>query len=206
MFCLISSSLYKGLSFEMVSRSGSGGYAVMVKTTDRCSQCAVSKHVRGRLNGRKNVVEKGAQAPGITITSRGLWNQNPFKNVADVHEEWTAPLSHIQDMSNNWMSLVSSRSRTRGTRGVLNLRLWSLEEEWRSTGSELCEQECSFHSHWWFKGAVSSVGAGGLSRSNVSAAENLRLKMMMQDNGPNNAKALQTSITAAVAPIGTQNL
>lgn len=127
---------------------------------------------------------------------RGLWNQNPFKNVEDVSEEWT--VAELQEPPHTDISRTSQ----------------DLEEEWRSTSSELCERKCSYHSQCgrqfphslmvW--GAMASAGVGGLFRSKFNAAENLWLKIKMQDNRPNNAKELKAVIRATIGPLVTQNL
>ncbi len=36
------------------------------------------------------MVEKSVQAIGITATLERIGKQNPFKNVGEIHKEWTA--------------------------------------------------------------------------------------------------------------------
>ncbi|KAI2666917.1 Transposable element Tcb2 transposase [Labeo rohita] len=54
-----------------------------------CSQCSVSKHINREAKGRKRYGRKNVQAIGITAPWREL-QQNPFKNVGEIHKEWTA--------------------------------------------------------------------------------------------------------------------
>ncbi len=94
----------------MVSQFGSLGYTIMGKTADLkvvqktiietlhkegktqtfiakeagCSQCAVSKHVNRKLSGRKRCTTNRENRSLMRIVK-----QNRFKNLGELHEEWT---------------------------------------------------------------------------------------------------------------------
>ncbi len=93
----------------MVSQFGSLGYTIMGKTAELtvvqktvidtfykegkpqtfiakaagCSQSAVSKHVNRKLSGRKKCGRKRC------TTNREIVKQNRFKNLGELHKEWT---------------------------------------------------------------------------------------------------------------------
>ncbi len=102
----------------MVSQSSSVGYTIMGKTADLtvvqkttietlhkegktqkviakeagCSQSSVSKHINREAKGRKrkDVVEKKCTSNRDNRTLERIVKQNPFKNVGEIHKEWTA--------------------------------------------------------------------------------------------------------------------
>ncbi|KAI2655994.1 TERF1-interacting nuclear factor 2 [Labeo rohita] len=97
----------------MVSRFGSLGYTIMGKTADLtvvqktiidtlhkegtpqtfnakeagCSQSAVSKHVNRKL--RKKCERKRCTTNRENHSLERLVKQNPFKNLGELHKEWT---------------------------------------------------------------------------------------------------------------------
>ncbi len=104
----------------MVSQSSSVGYTIMGKTADLtvvqkttidtlhkegktqkviakeagCSQSSVSKHINREAKGRKRCGrKKSVQAIGINRTLERIVKQNPFKNVGEIHKEWTGSWS-----------------------------------------------------------------------------------------------------------------
>ncbi|KAI2650643.1 Transposable element Tcb2 transposase [Labeo rohita] len=60
---------------------------VIAKEAD-CSQSSVSKHINREAKGRKRCGRKNVQAIGIIAPWREL-KQNPFKNMEEIHKEWT---------------------------------------------------------------------------------------------------------------------
>ncbi len=103
----------------MVSQSSSVGYTVMGKTADLtvvqkttidtlhkegktqkviakeagCSQSSVSKHINREAKGRKRCGWKKVhffQPKHPQSTLERIVKQNPFKNVGEIHKEWTA--------------------------------------------------------------------------------------------------------------------
>ncbi len=100
----------------MVSQSSSVGYTIMGKTADLtvvqkttidtlhkegktqkviakdsgCSQSSVSKHINREAKGRKRCGRKKCTSNRDNRTLERIVKQNPFKNVGDIHKEWTA--------------------------------------------------------------------------------------------------------------------
>ncbi len=117
----------------MVSQSSSVGYTIMGKTADLtvvqkttidtlhkegktqkviakeagCSQSSVSKHINREAKGRKRCGRKKCTSNRDNRTLERIVKQNPFKNVGEIHKEWTAAgvsasrtttHRHMQDM------------------------------------------------------------------------------------------------------------
>ncbi len=100
----------------MVSQSSSVGYTIMGKTADLtvvqkttidtlhkegktqkviakeagCSQSSVSKHINREAKGRKRCRRKKCTSNRDNRTLERIVKQNPFKNVGEIHKEWTA--------------------------------------------------------------------------------------------------------------------
>uniref|UniRef100_A0A9J8BVP3 Transposase Tc1-like domain-containing protein n=1 Tax=Cyprinus carpio carpio TaxID=630221 RepID=A0A9J8BVP3_CYPCA len=100
----------------MVSQSSTVGYTIMGKTADLtvvqkstidtlhkegktqkviakeagCSQSSVSKHINREAKGRKRCGRKKCTSNRDNRTLERTVKQNPFKNVGEVHKEWTA--------------------------------------------------------------------------------------------------------------------
>ncbi len=100
----------------MVSQSSSVGYTIMGKTADLtvvqkttidtlhkegktqkviakeagCSQSSVSKHINRGAKGRKRCGRKKCTSNRDNRTLERIVKQNPFKNVGEIHKEWTA--------------------------------------------------------------------------------------------------------------------
>ncbi len=100
----------------MVSQSSSVGYTIMGKTADLtvvqkttidtlhkegktqkviakeagCSQSSVSKHINREAKGRKRCGRKKCTSNGDNRTLERIVKQNLFKNVGEIHKEWTA--------------------------------------------------------------------------------------------------------------------
>ncbi len=131
----------------MVSQSSSVGYTIMGKTADLtvvqkttidtlhkegktqkviakeagCSQSSVSKHINRGAKGRKRCGRKKCTSNRDNRTLERIVKQNPFKNVGEIHKEWTAAgvsasrtttHRHMQDMVSAVAFLVSSHSWT----------------------------------------------------------------------------------------------
>ncbi len=100
----------------MVSQSSSVGYTIMGKTADLtvvqkttidtlhkkgktqkviakeagCSQSSVSKHINREVKGRKICGREKYKSNRDNRTLERIVKQNPFKNVGEIHKEWTA--------------------------------------------------------------------------------------------------------------------
>ncbi len=115
-------------AFKMISQFGSLGYTIMGKTADLtvvqktiintlhkegkpqtfigCSQSAVSKHVNRKLSGRKKSTTNRENSSLMRIVK-----QNQFKNLGELHKEWTeagvkASRAPHTDMSRNLATVV----------------------------------------------------------------------------------------------------
>ncbi len=124
-------------AFKMVSQFGSLGYTIMGKTVDLTvvqktiidtlhkegkpqtfiakeagySQSAVSKHVNRKLSGRKKCGRKNAHQPKRTAAFMRIIEQNRFKNLGELHKEWTeagvkASRAPHTDVSRNLATVV----------------------------------------------------------------------------------------------------
>ncbi len=124
-------------AFKMVSQFGSLGYTNMGKTADLtvvqktiidtlhkeskpqtfiakeagCSQSAVSKHVNGKLSGRKKCGRKRCTTNRENRSLMRIVKQNRFKNLGELHKEWTeagvkASRAPHTDVSRNLATVV----------------------------------------------------------------------------------------------------
>ncbi len=55
-----------------------------------CSQSSVSKHINREAKGRKRCGRKKCTSNRDNRTLERIMKQNPFKNVGEIHKEWTA--------------------------------------------------------------------------------------------------------------------
>ncbi len=55
-----------------------------------CSQSSVSKHINREAKGRKRCGRKKCTSYWDNRTLERIVKQNPFKNVGEIHKEWTA--------------------------------------------------------------------------------------------------------------------
>ncbi len=109
--------------FKMVSQFGSLGYTIMGKTADLtviqktiidtlhkegkpqtfiakeagCSQSAVSKHVNRKLSGWKKCGRKRCTTNRENRSLMRIVKQNRFKNLGELHKEWTDAGSRHQE-------------------------------------------------------------------------------------------------------------
>ncbi len=76
-----------------------------------CSQSAVSKHVNRKLSGRKNCGKKRCKTNRENRSLMRIVKQNRFKNLGELHKEWTeagvkASRAPHTDMSRNLATVV----------------------------------------------------------------------------------------------------
>ncbi len=112
----------------MVSQSSCVGYTIMGKTADLtvvqkttidtlhkegktqkviakeagCSQSSVSKHINREAKGRKRCGRKKCTSNRDNRTLERIGKQNPFKNVGEIHKEWTGLLCWSQCFKNHY--------------------------------------------------------------------------------------------------------
>ncbi len=76
-----------------------------------CSQSSVSKHINREAKGRKRCGRKKCTSNRDNRTLERIVKKNPFKNVGEIHKEWTAagvlqePLR--TDACKTWVSAVA---------------------------------------------------------------------------------------------------
>ncbi|KAK3550107.1 hypothetical protein QTP86_020666 [Hemibagrus guttatus] len=111
----IGEGLITHLIIPLTLQFGSLGYTIMGKTDDLtavqktiidtlykeskpqtfiakeagCSQSAVSKHVNGKLSGRKKCGRKRCTTNRENRSLMRIVKQNQFKNLSELHKEWT---------------------------------------------------------------------------------------------------------------------
>ncbi len=76
-----------------------------------CSQSAVTKHVNRKLNGRKKCGRKRCTTNRENRSFMRIFKQNRFKNLGELHKEWTeagvkASRAPHTDMSRNLATVI----------------------------------------------------------------------------------------------------
>ncbi len=146
----------------MVSQFGSLGYTIMGKTADLtvvqktiidtlhkedepqtfitkeavCSQSAVSKHVNRKLNGRKKCGRKRYTTNRENRSLLRIVKKNRFKNLGELHKEWTENESHIHIKTLVWMS----------DRIILSFHLLRVIPD-----DSAAQYSCLLHTSWFWK-------------------------------------------------------
>ncbi len=133
----------------MVSQSSTVGYTIMGKTADLtvvqkttidtlhkedktqkviakeagCSQSSVSKHINREAKGRKRCGRKKCTSNRDNRTLGRIVKQNPFKNVGEIHKEWTAAgVSASRTTTHRRMQDMGFSCRTPCVKPLLNNR------------------------------------------------------------------------------------
>ncbi len=154
----------------MVSQSSSVGYTIMGKTADLtvvqkttidtlhkegktqkviakeagCSQSSVSKHINREAKVRKRCGRKKCTSNRDNRTLERIVKQNPFKNVGEIHKEWTAAgVSASRTTTHRRMQDMGFSCRIPCVKPLLNNRqrqkrlAWAKDKkDW--TAAELC--------------------------------------------------------------------
>ncbi len=153
-----------------------GGEATNIHYQRSCSQSAVSKHVNRKLSGRKKCGRKRCTTNRENRSLMRIVKQNRFKNLGELHKEWTeagvkASRAPHTDVSRNLSTVVvrdvlpGLRRRTgllpSGPKSSFQMRasfVFHLETkvlEYGGRVEKLIAQVAwspvlSFHSLWWF--------------------------------------------------------
>ncbi len=172
----------------MVSQSSSVGYTIMGKTADLtvvqkttidtlhkegktqkviakeagCSQSSVSKHINREAKGRKRCGRKKCTSNRDNRTLERIVKQNPFKNVGEIHKEWTAA---------EWSKVMfSDESKFCISFGNQGPRVWRKRGE--AQNPRCLRSSVKFPQSVMVWGAMSSAGVGPLCflRSKVNTA------------------------------------
>uniref|UniRef100_A0A9J8CAJ3 Transposase Tc1-like domain-containing protein n=1 Tax=Cyprinus carpio carpio TaxID=630221 RepID=A0A9J8CAJ3_CYPCA len=105
--CQVSSRPHDCVAYRTRLRDHLKAFAVVQKTTidtlhkegktqkviakeAGCSQRSVSKHINREAKGRKRCGRKKCTSNRDNRTLERIVKQNPFKNVGEIHKEWTA--------------------------------------------------------------------------------------------------------------------
>ncbi len=192
----------------MVSQSSSVGYTIMGKTADLtvvqkttidtlhkegktqkviakeagCSQSSVSKHINREAKGRKRCGRKKCTSNRDNRTLERIVKQNPFKNVGEIHKEWTAAgVSASRTTTHRRMQDMGFSCRIPCVKPLLNNRqrqkrlAWA-PRVWRKRGEaqnpRCLRSSVKFPQSVMVWGAMSSAGVGPLCflRSKVNTA------------------------------------
>ncbi len=139
----------------MVSQSSSVGYTVMGKIADLtvvqkmtidtlhkegktqnviakeagCSQSSVSKHINREAKGRKRCGRKKCTSNRDNRTLERIVKQNPFKNMGEIHKEWTAAeVSSSRTTMHRRMQDMGFSCRIPCVKPLLNNKDWTAAE------------------------------------------------------------------------------
>ncbi len=150
----------------MVSQSSSVGYTIMGKTADLtvvqkttidtlhkegktqkviakeagCSQSSVSKHINREAKWRKRCGRKKCTSNRDNRTLERIVKQNPFKNVGEIHKEWTAAgVSASRTTTHRRMQDMGFSCRIPCVKPLLNNRQRQKRLDWTAAEwSKLC--------------------------------------------------------------------
>ncbi len=141
----------------MVSQSSSVGYTITGKTADLtvvqkttidtlhkegktqkviakeagCSQSSVSKHINRGAKGRKRCGTKKCTSNRDNRTLERIVKQNPFKNVGEIHKEWTAAgVSTSRTTTHRCMQDIGFSCRIPCVKPLLNNRQRQKRLDW----------------------------------------------------------------------------
>ncbi len=164
----------------MVSQSSSVGYTIMGKTADLtvvqkttidtlhkegktqkviakeagCSQSSVSKLINREAKGRKRYRRKKCTSNRDNRTLERIVKQNPFKNVGEIHKEWTAAgVSASRITTHRCMQDMGFSCRIPCVKPLLNNRqrqkrlAWAKDKNWTGlllSGPKLCSLMSQF--------------------------------------------------------------
>ncbi len=88
-----------------------------------CSQSSVSKHINREAKGRKRCGRKKCTSNRDNRTLERIVKQNPFKNVGEIHKEWTAAgVSASRTTTHRRMQVMGSSCRIPCVKPLLNNR------------------------------------------------------------------------------------
>ncbi len=220
----------------MVSQFGSLGYTIMGKTADLtvvqksiidtlhkegkpqtciakeagCSQSAVCKHVNRKLSGRKKC---GTKRCTTNRENRSLVKQNRFKNLGELHKEWTEAgvkasraTTHRRVKEFGYScriplvkSLLNHRQRQRRLTWAKEKRNWTVAQ-WSkvlfSDESKLCISFGNQGPRVWRKGG--EAHSPSCMKSSVKFPQSVMIWGAMSSAGVGPLCFLKTNVTAPV--------
>ncbi|KAI2650568.1 Transposable element Tcb2 transposase [Labeo rohita] len=152
---------------------------VIAKEAD-CSQSSVFKHINMEVKGRKRCGRKKCTSNSDNRTLERIVKQNPFKNVGEIHKEWTAAGVNGVRKRLTWAKDWTAAEWSKVMFSDESKVYISFENQgprvWRKRGE--AQNPCCLRSSVKFPqsvmvwGAMSSAGVGPLCflRSKVNAA------------------------------------
>ncbi len=111
-----------------------------------CSQSSVFKHINREAKGRKRCGRKKCTSNRDNRTLERIVKQNTFKNVGEIHKEWTAAgVSASRTTTHRCMQDMGFSCRIRCVKPLLNNRqrqkrlAWAKDKkDWLLSGPKLC--------------------------------------------------------------------
>ena len=98
------------------------------------------------------MVENSVQAIGITAPWRGLWNKTPFKNVGEIHKDWTAAgVSASRTTMHRRMQDMGFSCRIPCVKPLLNKRQRQKRLAWAKDKKDWTAAEWSKSYFLWWK-------------------------------------------------------
>ncbi len=102
-----------------------------------CSQSSVSKHINREAKGRKRCGRKKCTSNRDNHTLERIVKQNPFKNVGEIHKEWTAAgVSASRTTTHRRMQDMGFSCRIPCVKPLLNTRQRQKRLAWAKSGSQ----------------------------------------------------------------------
>ncbi len=208
-------------TFKMVSQFSSLGYTIMGKTADLtvvqktiidtlhkegkpqtfitkeagCSQSAVSKHVNRKLSGRKRCTTNRENRSLMRIVK-----QNRFKNLGELHKEWTeagvkASRAPHTDVSRN-LARVCRQRRLTWTKEKKNWTVAQWSKVLFSDESKFCISFGNQGPRVWRKGG--EAHSTSFLKSSVKFPQSVMIWGGMSSAGLGPLCFLKTNVTAPV--------
>ncbi len=170
-----------------------------------CSQSSVSKHINREAKGRKRCGRKKCTSNRDNRTLERIVKQNPFKNVGEIHKEWTAAgVSASRTTTHRRMQDMGFSCRIPCVKPLLNNRQRQKRLAWAKDKKDWTAAAHSAKAtSTWFKDHGIPVLNWPANSPDRNPIENLWgiVKRKMRYARPNNAEELKATIRATWALI-----
>ncbi len=123
-----------------------------------CSQSSVSKHINRGAKGRKRCGRKKCTSNRDNRTLERIVKQNPFKNVGEIHKEWTAAgVSASRTTTHRRMQDMGFSCRIPCVKPLLNNRQRQKRLDWTAAewSKVMFSDESKFLHFLWKSGSQS---------------------------------------------------
>uniref|UniRef100_A0A8C6KFX3 Tc1-like transposase DDE domain-containing protein n=1 Tax=Nothobranchius furzeri TaxID=105023 RepID=A0A8C6KFX3_NOTFU len=109
-----------------------------------CSQSSVSKHINRQAKGRKKCGRKKCTSSRDNRTLQRIVTTNPFKNVGEIHKEWTAAgVSASRTTTRRLMKDMGFRCRIPCVKPLLNMKQRKKRLAWAKDKKDWTDAEWS---------------------------------------------------------------